>query len=171
MPLSHVLRRLPRQPQAPATCSVHMHPRTPLLQCLTALGSCNTFRIFHLWAPQPVHRLHSESFGCFACNSPELRVIPAMSSCSVIHAELSSTPASGNNYGFDPVGLFVCLNALMDQTLSCWLPNLRWLGISGCIFRNSLCTGKHSLSQSRQRTPTHAFSSILSIILKPFYSL
>lgn len=152
---------------APAGGSVRVHPVTPVLECLAVLGPFSTLLTFPFSAPQPVHPLHSESFGCSARDSLELHVVLALSSCSVIHAELSSTPPSGNNQGFDLVGLFVCLNALMYQTLSCLLPNLRWLGISGC-FQNSLCTGKHNLTDSQQRTLTCAFSSILSIIFKLF---
>lgn len=151
-------------PHAPKDTSSQAPHYAGLLQHLSGLS-------FHFVAPRPVHLLHAESFGCFACNSPEPPVILAVSSCSVIHAELSSTPPSGNNWGFDPVGLFVCLNALMDQTLSCLLPNPSWLGILGCIFRNSLCTGKHSRPESHRRTLTCAFASILSVVFKPFCSL
>lgn len=89
-------RWLPGQAHTPAACSVHTYP-TPLLEHLPMLGSYWTFLIFHLSAPHPIHLLRSESFGCFACDSPELRVILALSSCSVIHAEWSPTPPSGNN--------------------------------------------------------------------------
>lgn len=97
-------------------------------------------------AAQPAHPLHSESFGCSACDSLELHSVLAWSPCSVIHAELSSTAPSGNNQGFDLVGLFVCSNVLMYQTLSCLLPNLRWLGISGCFQKQWVCPGKHNLT-------------------------
>lgn len=118
---------------APATGSVHRHWVTPLLECPAMLGPYSTLLTFPFSAAQPVHPLHSESFGCSARDSLELHSVLALSPCSVIHAELSSTPPSGNNQGFDLVGMFVCLNVLMYQTLSCLLPNLRWLGISGCF--------------------------------------
>lgn len=50
---------LPGQPEAPAACSVHVHPRTHLPECLATLGSHSTFLISHLSAPQPADLLHS----------------------------------------------------------------------------------------------------------------
>lgn len=133
MLLERIISLAVRMAPAPAMGSVLKHPVTPILECLAMMGPYSTLLTFPLPAPQAVHPLHSESLGCSACDSLELHVILALSSCSVIHAELSSTPPSGNNQGFDLVGLFVCSNVLMYQTLSCFLPNLRWLGISGCF--------------------------------------